>query len=1160
MPQPLKVLIAEDNPADADLVVRELRRAGFEPEWQRVDTEAAFLERLHDGLDLVLSDYQMPQFNGLRALELLNQSGLDVPLIIVSGTIGEDTAVAAMKQGAVDYLIKDRLTRLGSAVSHALESSRLRTERRSDAAQLRLQGAALATAANSIVITDPKGSILWSNPAFTTLTGYSATEAAGQTPRLLKSGQHDAAFYRELWGTILSGQVWRGESINRRKDGSLYHGEQTITPVRNEAGAITHFIGVMNDVTARKRAEEEARETHKRLQELLEYSPAVLYALKREGEKIVPYMVSENMTRLLGFTVTESLSHEWWLGQLHPDDRARAVASIAETIANDTSRTEYRLRHKDGSYRWVDDNRRLVRSSAGAPAELVGVWADITEHKRAEEIMQQASGRVTRDRKKRVRIELAILVTATVLIFIAAAHFEWFEASIRWIQAYDAIQLDDIVVTANFFAMGVAVFAFRRWRESESELTSRQQAQAAMGLLHGELDRRVKQRTAELDRANQTLRTEIVGRSRTEAALRESEERFRQLAETITKVFWILDPIAGKILYVSPAYERIWGRSGESLLANPRSWFEAICAEDQARVAALVLDQSITKPYDHNYRITQPGGALRWIRDRGYPVRNAAGQIYRVVGIAEDITEHHNLEEQFRQAQKMEAIGTLASGIAHDFNNILSAILGYTQLSQMVLKENPEVRGYLNAVLQATSRATDLVRQILTFSRQQPQERHPIQLQPVVEETLKLLRSIIPSTIEFDLSLATDAPTVLADASQIHQIMMNLGTNAWHAMKDRPGRLQVKLEKCLVDEAYASTQARLRPGLYARVSVSDTGCGMDQATQQRIFEPFFTTKPPGEGTGLGLAVVHGIMKDHEGAVAVYSQPGEGTIFHLYFPAHAGAGAVAAVEPGPVPRGHGERILFVDDDEVLVRLGQKTLTELGYEVEVATEPAVALAMVRADPQRFALVLTDQTMPEMTGLLLAGQLLKIRPRLPIVLMTGYSATLTAAQVEAAGIRQLLLKPTTLQSLGTAVHAALSAKAAARILLIDDDDSFRTMLRLTLAHFGYTVIEARNGKEGLALFKEANADLVITDIVMPEKDGIDVVRELFVRQLPPVKIIAISGGARVNVSDNLHMAKLLGAAKVLAKPFSNEVLIAAINELLPAGKSPAQPPAAQ
>ncbi len=397
--------------------------------------------------------------------------------------------------------------------------------------------------------------------------------------------------------------------------------------------------------------------------------------------------------------------------------------------------------------------------------------------------------------------------------------------------------------------------------------------------------------------------------------------------------------------------------------------------------------------------------------------------------VARDITERKRIEEHFLQAQKMEALGQFSGGIAHDFNNILSAIVGYSQLSQLMLKGNPEVREHLGAVLKAASRATELVRQILTFSRQQPQERQAVDLMPVVAESIGLLRATIPSTIEFDTSVATDAPAVLANAGQIQQILMNLGTNAWHAMKNLPGRLQVRLERCVVDAAHAehaATQPRLRPGVYARISVSDTGCGMDSATLRRIFEPFFTTKPHGEGTGLGLAVVHGIMDSHDGAVTVYSQPGEGSIFHLYFPAHVGEVAMSAAvaEEGPVPRGHGERILVVDDEELLTQLSQKTLVELGYNIETTMRPAAALAMVRASPQRFALVLTDQAMPGLTGILLASQLRKIRPELPIILMTGYSVSLTPEVLEAAGVRQLLLKPINLHALGTAVHAALAA----------------------------------------------------------------------------------------------------------------------------------------
>ncbi len=392
---------------------------------------------------------------------------------------------------------------------------------------------------------------------------------------------------------------------------------------------------------------------------------------------------------------------------------------------------------------------------------------------------------------------------------------------------------------------------------------------------------------------------------------------------------------------------------------------------------------------------------------------------------AGDITDHKRLEEHFLQAQKMEALGQFSGGVAHDFNNILAVIGGYAELSRVTLVGNPEVREHLGAVLQATSRAADLVRQILTFSSQQPQERQAIQLQPVLAESLKLLRATIPSNIEFESTVAADAPMVLANANQFHQILMNLGTNAWHSMKDRSGRLQVRLERFVVDEAHASAQPQLRPGLYARVSVADTGCGMDPETLRRIFEPFFTTKPPGQGTGLGLAVVHGIMETHDGAVTVYSQPGEGAIFHLYFPAHVGEAVADADEDGEVPRGNGERLLVVDDEEMLARLGQMTLRALGYEVDIATKPSVALEMLRADPQRYALVLTDQTMPGMSGLLLASQLREIRPGLPIILMTGYSASLTSDRIEAAGVRQLLLKPTTIHSLGTAVHAAVSPR---------------------------------------------------------------------------------------------------------------------------------------
>ena len=619
--------------------------------------------------------------------------------------------------------------------------------------------------------------------------------------------------------------------------------------------------------------------------------------------------------------------------------------------------------------------------------------------------------------------EIAILAVAAGTLYTAAAVTHWFEFVTRWYLAGREEYVDETILTISFIAIAMAVFAYRRWREMEKEMTSHQQMQAALGLLHDELDRRVQQRTGELNTANRALRAEIAERQRTMGALGESEAQFRQVVENIHEVFWVVDPSKGKVIYVSPTYEKIWGRSCQSACLETHFGLDAIHPDDLARIEQARRDHEADGTYDAEFRILRPDGSLRWIHDRGFPVRTATGELLRIVGVSEDVTEHKQLEEQFRQAQKMEAIGTLAGGIAHDFNNILTAIIGYTELGEMTLEGNPKVRSYLASVLQAASRATGLVRQILTFSRQQAQERRPIQLLSVVEETLKLLRATLPTTIEFDTVLGADAPTVLADSNQIHQILMNLGTNAWYAMKSRSGRLTVRLERCFVDEAQAAAQPRLHQGVYARLSVGDTGCGLDEATLRRVFEPFFTTKPPGEGTGLGLAVVHGIMDSHDGAITVASKPGDGTTFTLYFPELVGEAVKSAAIEGPAPRGRGERILVIDDEEVLAVLIQRALTELGYEVEFVTQPEVALGKILAEPWRFDLVLTDQTMPAMTGLALAARLRAIRASLPVIIMTGYTAPLLQERVKAAGIRDLLVKPVTIRSLGTAVHAALS-----------------------------------------------------------------------------------------------------------------------------------------
>jgi PAS domain S-box-containing protein len=439
--------------------------------------------------------------------------------------------------------------------------------------------------------------------------------------------------------------------------------------------------------------------------------------------------------------------------------------------------------------------------------------------------------------------------------------------------------------------------------------------------------------------------------------------------------------------------------------------------------------EKVTYLYDHpdessHDEIELKDGA---ILDRySAPVRDPVGKYYGRIWYFRDITEQRKMAAKLLQAQKMESIGQLAGGIAHDFNNILAAIIGNIYLIQMDAANNPAILENLANISDATRRATELVNQILTFSRKGKQERAVIALNDVVVEALKLLRASVPATIRIKTELTT-TPTVLANATEIHQVIMNLGTNAWHAMRDQTGELKVEMAVMEVDVDFVKTHPELHPGRYVQLSVSDTGSGMDRATLEHIFEPFFTTKAVGEGTGLGLAVVHGIMKSHDGGIAVYSEPGKGTVFHLYFPVFEAEATVREIETTPIPRGHGEHILFVDDEETLAGLGKKMLERLGYRVTMKTSALEAIEAVNKQPEPFDLVVTDLTMPVMDGAKLGRELLQIQPHLPIIITTGYSGVMTAGKARELGFGGLLSKPSSARTLGEVVHRVLQQAAA-------------------------------------------------------------------------------------------------------------------------------------
>jgi len=532
------------------------------------------------------------------------------------------------------------------------------------------------------------------------------------------------------------------------------------------------------------------------------------------------------------------------------------------------------------------------------------------------------------------------------------------------------------------------------------------------------VDKEHNQRTEESVRESEAALQSIFQRKQAEDALRDSEERFRTALEANPDPFVLYDS-DGKVIFFNPAFTRVFGWTLEEQLGKKMDQFvpEKNWPETRIMIETVLAGKSVSAT--ETCRYTKDGKIIPVIISGAiYHDRqgNPAGSIINL----RDISEQKRLQSQLQRAQRMEAIGTLAGGIAHDFNNILSAVIGYTEIALKDVEKDSLLQSNLREVLNAGERAKDLVKQILTFSRQAEQELKPVQIKHVAMEALKLLRASLPTTIEIHQTIESNS-AVLADLTQIHQVVMNLCTNASHAMQEEGGRLEVSLADVEIDRDFAARHPGFLPGLYLQLSVKDTGHGMSPDVLNRIFDPFFTTKEKGEGTGMGLSVVHGIVKSHDGDVVVHSEPGKGTTFNIYFPAieKEEIQEIGAVLPLPIGN---ERILFIDDEPTLVHIGKQILERLGYEVEARTSSLEALELFKIKSEKFDLVITDMTMPKMTGDHLAREIIKIRANIPIILCTGYSKKISEGKAEASGVRALVMKPVVAEQLAKIVRKVL------------------------------------------------------------------------------------------------------------------------------------------
>jgi len=513
---------------------------------------------------------------------------------------------------------------------------------------------------------------------------------------------------------------------------------------------------------------------------------------------------------------------------------------------------------------------------------------------------------------------------------------------------------------------------------------------------------------------------DISERKRAEEALKESEERYRVAIQSSNDGIALVK--GDRHIFVNQKFLKIFGYDQtEEIVGKPIS--QLVHPDDQRKVLEFNRRRQRGEEVPSRYE-------FKGMRKDGKQVFievSAAQTTYRgeLVSLVflRDITERKRLESQLQQAQKMEAIGTLAGGIAHDFNNILSVIIGCTELSLLSTPVESSVHGFLRQLLEAGHRATDLVQQILIFSRKKEIERIPLQLGLVIKEVLKMMRSSLPSTIQINHYIESGAGSVLADPTQIHQLLMNLCTNGAHAMRIEGGILTVRLANVDIDLENQGLIPEIEPGAYLLLTVSDTGQGMDSLILDRIFEPYFTTKAPGEGTGLGLAVVHGIVKSYGGAIQVQSEPGHGSTFQIYLPRieQATMPEIADSFMDSLPGGR-ECLLLVDDEEALLRMAKQMLEHLGYEVITSRDSLEALNLFRNRPDRFDLVITDMTMPKMTGDRLALEILQIRPSIPIILCSGFTERISRTEAQALGIREFLQKPLNLQTLAKTVREML------------------------------------------------------------------------------------------------------------------------------------------
>jgi PAS domain S-box-containing protein len=754
---------------------------------------------------------------------------------------------------------------------------------------------------------------------------------------------------------------------------------------------------------------------------------AIAYAPLLSADRVENHIASQRMNGAPGYTVSPPGERAWVAPVTYIAPATGAMSSLlGSDLLADPARSVAMLRARDAGSAIITDQ---LRSRAGPGAEGESVFLMFMPvYAKAFAVDTVAA--------RRAHLRGWVIASFRVADLMSSLYGE--ETPGLDVRIYDGVEVSDRTLMypsapavepqrPRFETQEYVGFAGHTWTLSVRSRPEFEQHYSndsariilvAGGGLSGLLALLTWQLATARERANAAARTMT-------RQLRDSTERYRRIVETANEGIWTVDA-QGLTSFVNPKMQQLLGYGADEMRGRP--WLEFMDDSDRGALEGPGAQQ-------HDIRFRRRDGSELWAMLSTSAITDADGRHAGVLAMVTDITERKLadanravLEGQLRQSQKMEAIGTLAGGIAHDFNNILAAILGNVNLVQETLGPDHPALARLAQIATASDRARSLVQQIVTFSRQQPQALVVQLLRPLLEETVTLLRSTLPALVELETRFSDEPLAIGADATQFQQVLMNLCTNAWHALKGSTGKIVIGLDGAAPDPDAAGDLSNLGPGPFAHIWVGDNGSGMDEATRQRAFEPFFTTKPVGQGTGLGLSVVHGIVSSHHGAITVFSRPGEGSRFDLYFPLVAAppiAPAAPVRAPAPPPGG-GQHVLYVDDDPVMVLMVEGLLQRWGYRVTCITDPLEALQRLRAGDGDFDVVVSDFNMPELSGLDLAREIQRLRPGLPVIITSGYVSDGLRAEVARAGVRYVMQKEFTLEQLAGLVHQALSEAA--------------------------------------------------------------------------------------------------------------------------------------